>query len=167
MQGQSSERKQNQRTKKEGEKQVKFTSIDLHVEELTQSRNHKEEEMKLSVNHMSDISNAITQIWACQCTPFCRCLWWAPPWPLASPALSAQHFTIKPLKMMVATRLLSLNTLPLHIHKIIYFFSASNISHPGGSRLLADQSFKVTMLFVVEYLISNHLTRSHCRYLHI
>lgn len=62
MQGQGSERKQNQRTKKEGEKQVKFTSVELHVEELMQSTNHKEEEMKLSVSRMSGISNAITQI---------------------------------------------------------------------------------------------------------
>lgn len=58
MQGQGSERKQSQRTKKEGEKQVKFTSIELHVEELMQSTNHKEDEMKLSVSRMSGISNA-------------------------------------------------------------------------------------------------------------
>lgn len=97
--------------------------------------------------HHTDLSSSVHPL-------FCRCLWWVSPWPLASPALSAQHFTIKPLKTMVTTKLLSLNILPLHIHKIIYFFKASNISHPGGSRLLADQSFKVTMLFMVEYLLS-------------
>lgn len=62
VQGQGSERKQKQRTRKEGEKQVKVASIELHVEELMQSKNHKEEEMKLSVSRMSGISNAITQI---------------------------------------------------------------------------------------------------------